>query len=757
MIRQGALLVAVLIGMLAAPSWAQRGAQRGAELVWRWEVGSERAYRLIEQMLQTVSGERGDELSWRREITYVERVLSMDEDEVATVQREYTRVSVEVQSEHAGEARYDSEDPETHGDREKMLVAPFAELVGQSVTFRVTPGGEVLSAEGASAAWDAMLGGFGGGKIGELLSGGSMQDQSGRLARQIQDGLAMIPGRAVRRRESWSNDTTHATPIGRVRSELEHTYIGVKRSRWGRLARIQTEGEMSVVSEDEAPGLAGTLSRLAGIRVKLASSSVAGETLFDAERGCVAQQEMVVRMSWEIETDALGLEGLEGVGASSVQTMEQRGELELLDETGSIVGVLGVVLSLWSVRAVAGPSDVFKVNGRMPERGWVTFDETPPDPETSVSPMLARLNGVAATLDKDALRQLRRAARGAPKSEGDGERWWVVHLESRGEMATVEIGRYGDEWVARSLTSPGDEVRLRGRWFTELAAVWGAPRSERDALPEPGRVVDLEGAYVAGAVRLDRDVMADRYGATAGENAPLSGITRVLSEEQMWVRLPEGYDAGRPAGVMVWVSPTETWRLPPEFYPVLDELNLIACGFDRAGNFRKTRDGSTHGIVDRLQLMLDALQTTRSVFSVDDARVYITGFSGGGRVSSIMLCTYPEVFRGAVPIVGLDGYGPAYVAEGKYVPGRFPKPRGDRWKLLTQRRMWALSGSEDFNLIEMRVRVEAMEKDGLQVRLHSTPGHEHGDMPLEATVREAVVWVDEPAREAMEDGRRGWS
>ena len=404
--------------------------------------------------------------------------------------------------------------------------------------------------------------------------------------------------------------------------------------------------------------------------------------------------------------------------------------------------------------AGSGPADVLRVNGRLPERGWVSFDETPPDPVTVVSPMLARLDGVAGILDKDALRQLRRSARGAPAGEDQFTRWWVLHLESRGELASLEIGRQGDQWVARSLSDPMESVRLRGRWFSELAASWLAPPVETPAPPEPGRIVDLPGPYAGGAVRLDRDVMADRFGATTGENEPLSGITRVLAEERMWVRLPRGYEAANPAGVLVWVSPTPAWRIPPEFHPALDELNLIACGFDNAGNFRKTRDGSTHGIVDRLQLMFDALQTTRSRFSVDDQRVYITGFSGGGRVSSILTCTFPEVFRGAVPIVGLDSYRPAQVAKGRYVPARFPKPRGDRWALLEQRRIWALTGSEDFNLIEMRARAEAMRQDGLEVRLHVTPGHEHADMPDERTIREAVEWIDEPARAARD---AGWS
>ncbi len=419
------------------------------------------------------------------------------------------------------------------------------------------------------------------------------------------------------------------------------------------------------------------------------------------------------------------------------------------------IALMVLVLGRLAAGAMGGawaPGDVFKVDGRTAERGWVTFDETPPDPETSVSPMLARIDGVAAVLDKDSLRQLRRSARGTPKGEIVGQRRWVVHLESKGEQRQVEILRTGEGWVARSLSEPGVAARLRGRWFASLASAWLVQGEDRAEELAPGQVQTLEHPYAEGAVRLERDVMADRFGATNGDRAPIAGITRVLEEETMWVRLPAGYDRAVPAGVLVWVSPSETWRVPEEFGAALDELNIIACGFDNAGNFRTTRDGKTHGIVDRLQLMLDALQTVRSGFSVDDERVYITGFSGGGRVSAILTCTFPEIFRGAVPIVGLDSYRPAEVADGKYVPARFPKPKGERWKLLKRRRMWALTGSEDFNLVEMQARAEAMEGDGLQIRLHSTPGMVHAQMPEEATVREALRWIDEPAREAREAG-----
>lgn len=411
------------------------------------------------------------------------------------------------------------------------------------------------------------------------------------------------------------------------------------------------------------------------------------------------------------------------------------------------VGVIGA-------RVMGAPSDVFEVGGEPAERAWVTLGEGAPDGSRAGSAMLRRLDGVVATLDRNGMRELRRSARLAWRGADDGERRWVVHLENEHGRAGAEILRVGDSWVARSMEDASVAAELHERWFAPVRAGWGqAPIADAGVELPLGEVVDLPGPYVEGAVVLTDLVMRDRFGAGRGGGAEaLSGVTRVLGEERMWVRLPRGYDAGVASGVVVWCSPTPAWRIPPEFHGALDELNLIACGFDNAGNHRRTRDGKTHGIVDRLQLMLDAAQTCRARFHVDETRVYMTGFSGGGRVSSIMVLAFPEVFAGAVPIVGLDSYKPAEVGGGKYVPARLPKPRGARWKQVLERRMWALTGSEDFNRVEMEARVAGMVEDGLPVRLHTTPGMPHEKMPAEATVAEALSWVDEPWREARAAG-----
>ena len=55
---------------------------------------------------------------------------------------------------------------------------------------------------------------------------------------------------------------------------------------------------------------------------------------------------------------------------------------------------------------------------------------------------------------------------------------------------------------------------------------------------------------------------------------------------------------------------------------------------------------------------------------IDDRRIYVTGLSAGGAMTSVMLATYPEVFAGGAIIAGLP-YGSA-----KTVPEAFDRMRG---------------------------------------------------------------------------------
>ncbi|MEZ6242967.1 MAG: DUF6263 family protein [Phycisphaerales bacterium] len=318
------LMAWVVVGWLVGVA----AAQPGVRLAWRWDPGADRQYRLTERMVQRVSGEESESLEWTRVVRYRERVLEVDEDGVASVERAYEAVRVEVKTDAHGDVVYDSEDPATKEARSNPLVAPFAGLEGQRVRFRVSPDGDVTDVEGATQTWASMLEPLRGAGLGTALSGVSMASDAEALEREIKQGLAAIPGRSVRVRESWKNDVRHPTPIGEVRSEIEHTLKGFKRRRGERLARIVSTGRLES-GDGDAGGAVQMLTRMLGVTIRLGDSEIEGETLFDDERGVVVHQEMTVRSSWEIDVgEESGLAELVG---QSTQTIEQRSELELVD------------------------------------------------------------------------------------------------------------------------------------------------------------------------------------------------------------------------------------------------------------------------------------------------------------------------------------------------------------------------------------------------------------------------------------------
>jgi hypothetical protein len=136
---------------------------------------------------------------------------------------------------------------------------------------------------------------------------------------------------------------------------------------------------------------------------------------------------------------------------------------------------------------------------------------------------------------------------------------------------------------------------------------------------------------------------------------------------------------------------------------------------------------------------------------VDPARVYITGMSGGGRISSMMVACFPEVFTGAAPIVGLACYEHVPTGVGQMWPRGYARPGPAVFGLFKTRRMGAITGSRDFNQIEMQHATDIMRRDGVQVRLFDYPrmGHE---MPTPERFVEVMAWVDEPAQKAREAG-----
>ena len=63
-------------------------------------------------------------------------------------------------------------------------------------------------------------------------------------------------------------------------------------------------------------------------------------------------------------------------------------------------------------------------------------------------------------------------------------------------------------------------------------------------------------------------------------------------------------------------------------------------------------------------------------YAIDESRIYVAGFSGGGKVASMLAVIYPEVFDGAIPMGGTGFYRHVPIPDKKNMlwPATFHQP-----------------------------------------------------------------------------------
>ncbi len=406
------------------------------------------------------------------------------------------------------------------------------------------------------------------------------------------------------------------------------------------------------------------------------------------------------------------------------------------------------VLVIAGVAVAAPPYAVFRVDGQRPTAAVITVGETW-DPALPLDTRMGRLAaGVLDTYDTRSIAKLLRCAtrEGVPP-DADAHRVALIHLSGRRseDGRQVELMRLADgSWAARALPM-GAGILLDNDRFEAVRSGWPVYRGGfgQASIPETGVSVALPHPYVAGAVTLDPRVQKQRLyrGMPVRTVAP----DRVLADETMHARLPAGYDPRKPAGLLVWSSPSPRGQIPRVFGPALDELNLVCIGSDNTGNDRD--------VPDKFQIVFDAVATARQRFHIDARRIYITGMSGGGKVTSILAMCFPDVFTGAIPIVGLGSYSTLDDSWGQHRNAYFAEPRGDLLQLARAHRMAPMGGPPDFNYDEMTERVTRLEVDGFaNIRFFSYPDMAHV-MPTADRFAEALRWVDEPWRQVREQER----
>jgi len=136
-------------------------------------------------------------------------------------------------------------------------------------------------------------------------------------------------------------------------------------------------------------------------------------------------------------------------------------------------------------------------------------------------------------------------------------------------------------------------------------------------------------------------------GELLGEAAEKIVSVIAIDEPITWeVYVPEGYSVESPAGIVVYVSPSQSGTPPRGWSSVMDEHNLIWISANKSGN---------RVLVPRRVLKaILALKAIQQEYVLDETRIYVAGFSGGGKIASMIATDYANTFDGGFFICGVE-------------------------------------------------------------------------------------------------------
>ena len=155
---------------------------------------------------------------------------------------------------------------------------------------------------------------------------------------------------------------------------------------------------------------------------------------------------------------------------------------------------------------------------------------------------------------------------------------------------------------------------------------------------------------------------------------------------------------------------------------MLADEKLIWIGANNSGNDR------WHWY--RTGLALDAAHNMQKLYNIDPDRIYIAGYSGGGRVASSLALLYPEVFKGGAFFYGSNYFRKVEVPKqpGAFWRAAFPAPPKQNLEdLRKDHRFVLVTGEHDFNRDETAAYAKEYKRDRFKnVTYIEIPGADHG-------------------------------
>ncbi|MDB5331255.1 MAG: hypothetical protein JWP03_2406 [Phycisphaerales bacterium] len=211
-----------------------------------------------------------------------------------------------------------------------------------------------------------------------------------------------------------------------------------------------------------------------------------------------------------------------------------------------------------------------------------------------------------------------------------------------------------------------------------------------------------------------------------------------LAKESFEVCIPTDYDGSKKYGLFVWVSASPSGVVHRDWLEQLDKRHLIWIGANNAGNPR--------AVTARLGLAIDAVHNMKAKYAIDDDRIYVSGGSGGGRCSSILGVSHPEIFRGGFYMIGCDYFRIIPTGEpGKFWQRSYGPPEPKMMALAQHHsRHVLLTGENDMNRAQTKGNYErGFLKDGFEHVLYlEVPGMGHQPPPAD-WFEKGLAFLDE--------------
>lgn len=208
---------------------------------------------------------------------------------------------------------------------------------------------------------------------------------------------------------------------------------------------------------------------------------------------------------------------------------------------------------------------------------------------------------------------------------------------------------------------------------------------------------------------------------------PFADIYKGEDEISWHIYVPPNYDPENPPGIFVYVSPSKSGKAAGNWYSRFEQENFIYISAHKAGN-----------LVPGNRRMLNAVlaaQYVSATYVTDPARTVISGFSGGARISSLVVENIPGIFEAGIFMGGAIEW------------------RGDRAKIAERLGGGAyvfMTGGQDSAKGEVQTTYKQYKKAGLRhVKLINPRDIDH-ELPKRKDFDRALSFISSHLRVAVD-------